>query len=109
VRHLPLVTIDGETARDFDDAVYCRACRCGLPSAVAIADVSAYVQPGDPLDQEALNRSTSVIFAARNPDAAEELSNGLCSINPEVTACAWCATCMSLPMAISKNIASILL
>jgi len=85
VRHLPLVTIDGETARDFDDAVYCEPSGSGFRLVVAIADVSAYVQPGDALDKEALNRSTSVYFPRRViPMLPEELSNGLCSINPHV-------------------------
>ncbi|HQS58508.1 MAG: ribonuclease R [Gallionellales bacterium 35-53-114] len=85
VRHLPLVTIDGETARDFDDAVYCEPAGAGFRLVVAIADVSAYVQPGDALDKEALTRSTSVYFPRRViPMLPEELSNGLCSINPHV-------------------------
>jgi len=85
VRHLPLVTIDGETARDFDDAVYCEPAGSGFRLVVAIADVSAYVKPGDSLDKEALNRSTSVYFPRRViPMLPEELSNGLCSINPDV-------------------------
>lgn len=85
VRNLPLVTIDGETARDFDDAVYCEPAGSGFRLVVAIADVSAYVQPGDALDKEALNRSTSVYFPRRViPMLPEELSNGLCSINPNV-------------------------
>ena len=85
VRQLPLVTIDGETARDFDDAVYCEPAGAGFRLVVAIADVSAYVQPGDPLDKEALNRSTLVYFPRRViPMLPEELSNGLCSINPNV-------------------------
>ena len=85
VRHLPLVTIDGETARDFDDAVYCEPSGSGFRLVVAIADVSSYVQPGDALDREALNRGNSVYFPRRViPMLPEELSNGLCSINPNV-------------------------
>jgi len=85
IRHLPLVTIDGETARDFDDAVYCEPVGKGYKLIVAIADVSHYVRPGDALDQEALNRGNSVYFPRRViPMLPEELSNGLCSINPEV-------------------------
>jgi ribonuclease R len=85
VRHLPLVTIDGETARDFDDAVYCEPNGAGFRLVVAIADVSSYVQPGDALDREALNRGNSVYFPRRViPMLPEELSNGLCSINPNV-------------------------
>ena len=85
IRKLPLVTIDGETARDFDDAVYCEAHGSGFRLVVAIADVSHYVQPGDALDKEALNRGNSVYFPRRViPMLPEELSNGLCSINPNV-------------------------
>jgi ribonuclease R len=83
--HLPLVTIDGETARDFDDAVYCERDETGYKLYVAIADVSHYVHPGDALDQEALNRGNSVYFPRRViPMLPEVLSNGLCSLNPEV-------------------------
>ena len=85
IRDLPLVTIDGETARDFDDAVYCEPTEKGFRLLVAIADVSSYVKPGDALDQEALNRGNSVYFPRRViPMLPEELSNGLCSLNPEV-------------------------
>jgi ribonuclease R len=83
--HLPLVTIDGESARDFDDAVYCERDGTGYKLYVAIADVSHYVRPGDALDQEALNRGNSVYFPRRViPMVPEVLSNGLCSLNPEV-------------------------
>ena len=85
VRDLPLVTIDGETARDFDDAVYCEPNAQGFRLVVAIADVSSYVKSGDALDKEAINRGNSVYFPRRViPMLPEELSNGLCSINPNV-------------------------
>jgi ribonuclease R len=85
VQHLPLVTIDGETARDFDDAVYCEPNGKGYRLVVAIADVSSYVRPGDALDKEALERGNSVYFPRRViPMLPEELSNGLCSLNPNV-------------------------
>ncbi len=85
LRDVPLVTIDGEDARDFDDAVYCQPTKKGWRLLVAIADVSAYVQPDSPLDCEALNRATSVYFPDRVvPMLPEVLSNGLCSINPKV-------------------------
>ncbi len=85
IRHLPLVTIDGEDARDFDDAVYCERNGKGWRLLVAIADVSAYVKPDSGLDVEALNRGNSVYFPERViPMLPEVLSNGLCSINPNV-------------------------
>ena len=85
LRHLPLVTIDGETARDFDDAVYCERDGDGYKLYVAIADVSHYVRPTDALDREAFNRGNSVYFPRRAiPMLPEVLSNGLCSLNPQV-------------------------
>ena len=88
LRDVPLVTIDGPDARDFDDAVYCEPVtgrRKGWRLIVAVADVSHYVTPGDALDAEAQNRSTSVYFPRRViPMLPEKLSNGLCSLNPAV-------------------------
>jgi ribonuclease R len=85
LRAVPLVTIDGEDARDFDDAVYCERDGKGWKLLVAIADVSYYVRPGMALDREAYQRGNSVYFP-RNviPMLPEALSNGLCSINPHV-------------------------
>jgi len=89
LRDVPLVTIDGADARDFDDAVYCEPVVYGKSKAwrliVAIADVSHYVKPGHPLDDEGLLRATSVYFPRRViPMLPEKISNGLCSLNPGV-------------------------
>ncbi|MVW80098.1 ribonuclease R [Bordetella sp. 02P26C-1] len=93
LRDVPFITIDGEDARDFDDAVYCEPVELGTGQRkrpgwrllVAIADVSHYVTPNSALDEDALERGTSVYFPRRViPMLPESLSNGLCSLNPHV-------------------------
>ncbi len=103
ITRLPLVTIDGETARDFDDAVYCerygRGSKAGFRLIVAIADVSHYVAAGGALDKDAYERGTSVYFPRRViPMLPEKLSNGLCSLNPQVE-----RLCMVCDMKVSAN------
>jgi len=100
LREMPLVTIDGEDSMDFDDAVYCEPSEDGgWRLVVAIADVSHYVQPATALDAEARERGNSVYFPGRVlPMLPEELSNGLCSINPDVD-----RLCMVCDMDISKK------
>ncbi|MDX5299488.1 MAG: ribonuclease R [Gammaproteobacteria bacterium] len=99
LRALPLVTIDGEDARDFDDAVYCEPVEGGgWRLLVAIADVAHYVRPGTPLDQEARERGNSVYFPDHVvPMLPEVLSNGLCSLNPDED-----RLCMVCDMRISR-------
>lgn len=100
LRALPLVTIDGEDARDFDDAVYCEAKKGGgWRLWVAIADVSYYVRPDSALDKEAMIRGNSVYFPSQVvPMLPEVLSNGLCSLNPQVD-----RLCMVCEMTISEK------
>lgn len=100
LRELPLITIDGEDARDFDDAVYCKKLKAGgWKLWVAIADVSHYVKPKTALDQEAINRGNSVYFPEFVvPMLPELLSNGLCSLNPKVD-----RLCMVAEMKLSPN------
>ncbi|MEQ1638433.1 MAG: ribonuclease R [Methylococcales bacterium] len=99
LRKTPLVTIDGEDARDFDDAVYAQKTPKGWKLLVAIADVSHYVAVNSPLDLEAKNRSTSVYFPEQViPMLPEILSNGLCSLNPQVD-----RLCMVCELAISDS------
>ncbi|HEY5776917.1 MAG TPA: ribonuclease R [Xanthomonadales bacterium] len=99
LRNLPLVTIDGADARDFDDAVFARKQDKGWRLIVAIAEVSSYVQPGTALDTEAVRRSTSVYFPSRVvPMLPEALSNGLCSLKPAVD-----RLCLACEMTISAD------
>jgi len=96
---LPLVTIDGETAKDFDDAVFCERKGRGFRLVVAIADVSHYVRDGDAIDHDARERGTSVYFPRRViPMLPEELSNELCSLKPDVD-----RLCMVCDMEISAH------
>jgi ribonuclease R len=99
LRHLPLVTIDGADARDFDDAVYCQPTPSGWRLYVAIADVSHYVGRGSALDEEARNRGTSVYFTRRVlPMLPEVLSNGLCSLKQKVD-----RLCMVCEMQVTRD------
>lgn len=99
LRELPLVTIDGADARDFDDAVFARRSKSGWRLIVAIADVSTYVTPGSPLDNEARERATSVYFPSRViPMLPEPLSNGLCSLKPGVD-----RLCLACDMTVSES------
>ncbi len=99
LRRLPLVTIDGISARDFDDAVYCEARGANWRLIVAIADVSWYVRPDTGLDREARRRGNSVYFPDRAiPMLPEALSNGLCSLNPQVD-----RLCMACEMTITPD------
>ena len=99
LRQLPLVTIDGADARDFDDAVFARKQKNGWRLIVAIAEVSSYVKPGSLLDNEATHRSTSVYFPSRViPMLPEALSNGLCSLKPAVD-----RLCLACEMTVGDN------
>jgi len=99
LRELPLVTIDGADARDFDDAVFCERKPKGWKLLVCIADVSAYVTPASALDREATKRGNSVYFPDRViPMLPEVLSNGLCSINPQVD-----RLCMACELYVSRE------
>jgi len=99
LRQLPLLTIDGADARDFDDAVFCEPAGKGWRLYVAIADVAHYVERGSPLDEEARSRGTSVYFTRRVlPMLPEVLSNGLCSLNPRVD-----RLCMVCEMGVGRD------
>lgn len=99
LRELPLVTIDGADAKDFDDAVYCEPAGNGWRLIVAIADVGHYVRAGTGLDEEARERGTSVYFPDRVvPMLPEALSNGLCSLQPDVE-----RLCLCCDMTVSEQ------
>ena len=99
LRNVPLVTIDGADARDFDDAVFAEPVEGGFRLIVAIADVSHYVQPGGALDEEAQKRSTSTYFPGFVvPMLPETLSNGICSLNPNVE-----RLCMACEMQVDRD------
>jgi ribonuclease R len=99
IRDLPLVTIDGIDAKDFDDAVYCAPVKSGWRLVVAIADVSHYVQVASAMDDEAYKRGNSVYFPNRVvPMLPEQLSNGICSLRPMED-----RYCMVCDMQISTN------
>ena len=100
LRDLPFVTIDGEDAKDFDDAVFCKENpKGGFQLYVAIADVSHYVRLGSELDKESEKRGNSVYFPGKVvPMLPEALSNGICSLNPQVD-----RLCMVVEMAISAE------
>ena len=108
LRALPLVTIDGDDAKDFDDAVYAQKLPDGrFRLLVAIADVSHYVRPGSALDAQARERGTSVYFPSRVvPMLPTALSNHLCSLEPRVIGCAWSRTCVSPSAACWRRAAS---
>ncbi len=99
LRDVPLLTIDGADARDFDDAVFCEKSKSGWRLLVAIADVSAYVKKDSALDKSATERATSVYFPSQViPMLPEVLSNGLCSLNPDVE-----RLCMVCEIELDKN------
>ena len=99
LRQVPLVTIDGADARDFDDAVFAKRTSKGWKLLVCIADVSSYVESGSALDKEAFQRGNSVYFPNRVvPMLPEILSNGLCSLNPDVD-----RLCMTAELYIDEN------